>query len=439
LSFGITTLMAMAVYLGTIAPEVTLEDGGTFVTGAVYAGVPDCPGFPVWTIYSWLFVKLIPFSNDAWRVTVGSAWAAALACGLTALMVSRGGPLLLRNSAAFASLQPMEQNSLRVVCGCVAGLAFGLCEAIWSEVARLNIWALSMLLFAAILAFLMRWTVSPQSRRFLYAAVFLFGLLLTNSQFLIAFAPAFVLWVMVTDSELGRDFFLLVPVLAYLIVFPGFWDSSQLTPASIHLFVIVFVPAAIWAVIAGIKTRRIGSEWRPTLLCGVLFMAGLGPYLYSALASMTNPPLNWAYPRTVEGFYHLVSRGQYDKMNPNHDLRLFISQLGIFVKEVGRQFGWLYAIFIPLPFLLLRRASGEGRKWVFGLMAAFISTGPVIVAMLNPTPDRVTIGIFAVYLSAVYVVLAVWTGLGLMIVGAIVGTLRIRHKAVPTGQPQEGH
>ena len=51
LSCGITTLAAFAVYLATIAPEVNLEDGGSFVTGAAYAGVPDPPGFPLWTLY----------------------------------------------------------------------------------------------------------------------------------------------------------------------------------------------------------------------------------------------------------------------------------------------------------------------------------------------------------------------------------------------------
>src|SRR5580692_11466567 len=137
-TFGITTLAAFGVYLCTIAPDVTLEDAGTFITGAAYAGVPDCPGFPLWTIYSWLFVKLIPFSNIAWRVTAGSALAAALACGLTALMVSRGGALLLEYTPTFADVKTDGSNLIRVVCGCVAGLALGLSEAIWSQVALLN-------------------------------------------------------------------------------------------------------------------------------------------------------------------------------------------------------------------------------------------------------------------------------------------------------------
>src|SRR5258706_9169689 len=82
LGFGITALVALMVYLATLAPDVTLENSGVLVTGAAHAGVPWPAGLPVWTIYSWLFVHLLPFSNLAWRVAVGSAVATSVACGL---------------------------------------------------------------------------------------------------------------------------------------------------------------------------------------------------------------------------------------------------------------------------------------------------------------------------------------------------------------------
>ena len=71
-------------------PDVTLEDSGELAVGSMYAGVPHPPGYPMWTIYSWGFTKILPFSNIAWRVAVSSAVAAALSCGLLALMISRG-------------------------------------------------------------------------------------------------------------------------------------------------------------------------------------------------------------------------------------------------------------------------------------------------------------------------------------------------------------
>ena len=83
------------VYYLSLAPELTLEDSGESATGSFYAGIPHPPGYPVWTIYSWLWTVLVPVGNMAWRVALAEAFAGATACGLMALLVSRGGSMLM--------------------------------------------------------------------------------------------------------------------------------------------------------------------------------------------------------------------------------------------------------------------------------------------------------------------------------------------------------
>src|SRR5262245_40685851 len=94
-TFAITTLVVFVGYWWTLAPDLTLEDSGELAVGSMYAGVPHPPGYPVWTIYTWLFTVLLPISNIAYRVAVSSAVAGALSCGLIALMVSRGSSMML--------------------------------------------------------------------------------------------------------------------------------------------------------------------------------------------------------------------------------------------------------------------------------------------------------------------------------------------------------
>ena len=84
LCFGLTTLLVFIGYMLTLAPDLTLEDSGELAVGSFYAGVPHPPGYPVWTIYTWLFT-LLPISNIAFRVGLSSAVAAAFACGIVAL------------------------------------------------------------------------------------------------------------------------------------------------------------------------------------------------------------------------------------------------------------------------------------------------------------------------------------------------------------------
>src|SRR5262245_45669579 len=131
-SFWMTTALVLPVYLFTLAPDVTLGFSGIFSTGAMYAGVSHPPGYPLWTIYAWLFTVLLPWLNIAWRVAVSSAVAGALACGVIALMVSRGGAAIVEGIPGFRRLQPKEESRLRAVAGCVAGMAFGFDGGFWS-------------------------------------------------------------------------------------------------------------------------------------------------------------------------------------------------------------------------------------------------------------------------------------------------------------------
>ncbi|MGZ8901763.1 MAG: protein O-mannosyl-transferase family, partial [Limisphaerales bacterium] len=96
IAFAVTTLAVMIGYIYTLAPDMTLEDSGELAVASYYAGVPHPPGYPVWTIYTWIFTWLFPFSNVAWRVGLSSAVAGAFSCGLVALLVSRGSSMLMQ-------------------------------------------------------------------------------------------------------------------------------------------------------------------------------------------------------------------------------------------------------------------------------------------------------------------------------------------------------
>ena len=97
LTLLITAGIIWIVYFLTLAPELTLEDSGELVTGSMYAGIPHPPGYPVWTIYSWLWTVLVPWGNPAWRVALAEAFLGGIACGLLGLMVSRGSSLFIES------------------------------------------------------------------------------------------------------------------------------------------------------------------------------------------------------------------------------------------------------------------------------------------------------------------------------------------------------
>jgi tetratricopeptide (TPR) repeat protein len=58
-----------------------------------------------------------------------------------------------------------------------------------------------------------------------------------------------------------------------------------------------------------LKWRR--TDLRIVLLVPLVVFAGLLPYAYMPFASSTNPPMNWGYTRTPEGFFYSINRTQY--------------------------------------------------------------------------------------------------------------------------------
>src|SRR6266567_6301159 len=119
-TFGLTFVVMFLSYWWTLAPDLTLEDCGELAVGSFYAGVPHPPGYPVWTIYTWLWTEFLPFSNIAFRVALSSAVAGALGCGLIALMVSRGSSMMIEGIGELKTIARRWENALCVVSGVVA-------------------------------------------------------------------------------------------------------------------------------------------------------------------------------------------------------------------------------------------------------------------------------------------------------------------------------
>src|SRR5213592_3759902 len=170
LSFGITALFVFIGYFLTLAPDLTLEDSGELAVGSYYAGVPHPPGYPVWTLYTWLFTVLVPFSNIAWRVALSSAVAGALSCGLIALMVSRGSSMIIEGIAELKNIDRRRENAICVVAGFVAGALIGFNGYMWSQAVIVEVYTFSVLSLVGVLVCLLHWICVPNRRRYLYAA-----------------------------------------------------------------------------------------------------------------------------------------------------------------------------------------------------------------------------------------------------------------------------
>ena len=427
-AFGITTLIIFCIYFWTLAPDVTLEDSGELVTGSFYAGIPHPPGYPFWAIYSWLWTVILPLGSVAWRVEVGDAFAEAVGCGVVAFMVSRGSSMLIEGIEALKDLSSRWEKAICMVSGFVVGMLVGLDGFMWSEadvINRISLFGVPWLLL--VLLCLMRWSYAPHQRRYLYLAAFFYGICATIHQTLLLSAMGIEVLIAAAQMRLGRDLFCfnsLIYVLC-LIAKQSIPALRDMTETEDYLFNMV----GIGSIIAGgwlcIKTKGIGTEWKTILIGGPLWGLGVSFYLYEPISGMTDPPMQWGYPRTVEGFFHALSRGQYSNIQGTdifHNPIGFFNQLWYLGHGLNESFSWLLVFVGLLPFLFFLKMQKRERGWIIGLTAIYFCLAVILVILINVTMDKSQRDLDRVFFTASHALFAIMIGYGLTLMAAYMAT-----------------
>ena len=213
-AFWTATLTTFAVYFLTLGPSVGLEDSGELATAAAHLGVPHPPGYPFWTLCSWIFCKLffwvsyMGHPTPAWAVSCCSAVFGAFAAGFTAMLICR------------SAMDMMTENRVLAFAGAVGGaLTFALSPVEWSQSTIVEIYSLNAFFLMLVFLLSYRWMRKP-SDKILWATAFIFGLGLTNYQVLVFAVVPLAAIILMKNIGMFRDVFIyLIPVaLTYQIL-----------------------------------------------------------------------------------------------------------------------------------------------------------------------------------------------------------------------------
>ena len=427
---AITFIVIWAVYLFTLAPELTLEDSGELCTGSYYAGIPHPPGYPFWAIYSWIWTVIVPFGNVAWRVEVGECFGAAMGCAMVSLMVSRGSSMLIEGIETLKDVTNQWEKAICGVAGFVTGMLVGLDGYVWSEavvINRISLFAVPWLILVMLL--LMRWIYAPHQIRYLYLAMFCYGICATIHQTLLLSAVGIEVTIAMANPRLGRAFFTwntALYILGLLLInaksIPALNNMSSIEVGMFHLVGVGSLIASIWMIIV---TKEVVPWLLTVFLLGCVWFVGVSFYFYEPLAGMTCPPMQWGYPRTVEGFFHALGRGQYES---THNVNIFANPGRLFDQMhylwlgLGRSFGWIVTFFGLLPFLFITKMQRRERGWLIGLTTVYIWVSVFLVILLDVTLDRSSFDLNQVFFTASHAIFGLSAGYGFAIVAAYMAT-----------------
>jgi 4-amino-4-deoxy-L-arabinose transferase-like glycosyltransferase len=270
--------------------------------------VPHPSGYPTYTLLAWLFTQL-PVGVIAYRVNLLSAVCAAASVGLFFQIAQR--------------LLPADERPTALPI--LAALTFAFSSLLWSQAVISEVYALLMLFAALLVWLLVRWREAGGDQ-YLWLAAFTLGLGLGNHLTLVFVVPAALIFI---------------------------WPQRQ-------------------------RWFRVGT----LLPAAGLFVLGLGIYAYLPLAARHHPPVNWGNPQTWRGFSWVVTANQYHGFAFGLELLEVPNRIFSWAYLLGDQFGWW-----GLAIALIGAAMMWGRDRYLSLFALVWSLLVGIYAFFYDTGD----------------------------------------------------
>lgn len=301
----------------------------------------------------------LPFGDIAFRVNFATAVSASLACLGVYLLTVR----ILADGATDGAADGGE--FLRRSAGLCASLAFAFSPRLWLQSNHDKPYPLLAFLAAVIFLLLLVWREKyregEEKPGLVYLGAFLCGLAFGAHQIIVLLVPSYAFLVLVTD-------------------------------------------------------RRLITRFREQLLALSFFFVGFSVYLHLPIRAMANPLLNWGDPRTLSRFVWSFLRKGYPMETVDRDLSLFLKQLSAF--NLIQQFS-VAGLFLILVGAVAYRDRGKEFIIAFGIaIAVFLA---YIVGYQN-TP-RETIFLTEEFFTPLYLVAAVFLGMGLFTIAEMLGNV----------------
>lgn len=296
----VSFLIALITYWSTVMPNIGLNDDGEMATAALHFGVMHPSGYPLWTILAGLWSHLIPFGNGSFKINLFSGLCTALGAAVFSLTSL--------NATRWLGVARRPATILSVA----ATLTFIWVTPIWSHaVVGKGLYALHLCLMMTFLMLTYVWIRRPYWKNAFVWSVFIFCLGMSNHHMTLAMAFLPLLVILLLHAELFWEY-AFYSIFTAALLYLGF---AYLSTDQYHALAMKAAIRLLYTVGAAfillLVVRRKLTEWKQGLLILVAVFAGLLPYAYMPLTSSTNPPMNWSYCSTPEGFFYAINRSQY--------------------------------------------------------------------------------------------------------------------------------
>src|SRR5439155_17925535 len=159
-----------------------------------------------------------------------------------------------------------------------------------------------------VLCCLLQWIYEPHQRRYLYWALFLFGICFTNHMTLIVAAMGIEVAIVAAQPKLGRDLMLgnsVIFLVGFVLKEKGMLTGFENKQLYAIYLAIGCASIAAWVWLAAVTMKKLG-DWMALLRDVLMFVGALyWAYLIAAAAKVIQPDMAAAF----SGWHHLFGLG----------------------------------------------------------------------------------------------------------------------------------
>ncbi|MCP5488582.1 MAG: DUF2723 domain-containing protein [Verrucomicrobia bacterium] len=395
-------------YAQSLSPTINFGFSGFMVAAADNLGIANPPGYPIWVIAGWLWIKAAAWMgmtephHPALAMNFLSAFCGAASAGMIAWLIPVTAGRIFRGKVS---------PGIAAVSAITAALLYAWGGIAWSQsvIADVHTMNTAILLFMLITA--AHWLETPDAARArcLYCSAFFFGCLVANSRFGFLFAPAMFLLPALGSWRGARDLAL------FALLAAGVAATGLYSP---------FPPPFPWLIsgVGGLMLlylARQTTHGRTLLQTLGWFALGLSWMLFPILASTLGTTVQWVVATDPQGYLHLVTQGQYERISPIANLYAVLHQperLQMLAQSFGKMLDWQYL----WPFWcvagfgwLMAALRGRDWRWQVFLTLILLLSGPVFLILIHrPRNDLQTLAFSRVYYLPFSAVLALLIGYG---------------------------
>ena len=295
-------IIALGLYLKTMAPTISLWDSGEFIACAYTLGIPHPPGAPLYILWGRLFA-LLPIGSVEQCVVFISPLvsAAAIWCVFsTTTLLARGA---LKSGGTPSPGQ--NQQLAALAGGVVAALSLACSHTFWFNATEAEVYACSIFFVCLSVWLALRWSVGPldkHSYRWLLFIAYIFGLSGGVHLLCLLTIPAILILIGCADSSLRRLIWVLLVLGASGLIAMAAWGPSKTGGAVLIL-----------ALAVGLYYLYRRDRQSCGLLIAALVLFGLGYSTYATfyIRSGLNPVIDENDPETWAALIKFLGREQY--------------------------------------------------------------------------------------------------------------------------------